>query len=85
VGIESGNDDLGVMVEDEVHQGVKQDGTDTDGASTNSGDEEASEEESDRTHTVTRIGRQVTLRKDLHDSYVFTQHFSPRSQTPSVW
>jgi hypothetical protein len=89
VGIEPGNDDLEVMVEDEEHQGVQKDDTHRDGASTNNGDEEASEEddseeESDHTHTVTRSGRQVKLRKDLYDSYVFTQHFSPSSQTPSV-
>jgi hypothetical protein len=71
-----------VMVEDEEHHRVQQNDADTDGASPNNVDEEASE--SDRSHTVRRSGCQVKLRKDLHDSYVFTQNFSPSSQRPLV-
>jgi hypothetical protein len=50
----------------------------------NGEDENGADDVDDQTHTIKRLGRKVKTRKETYDSYVFTQFFSPSSQTPSV-
>jgi hypothetical protein len=85
-------EDPGVEMEllDEPGVDVESDEQSEENASIRSEEEDNGEEDNgtdavdDRTHTITRFGRNVKTRKDIYENHVFTQFFSPSFQTPSV-